>query len=201
MKLFFLAVVLIVGGLAISKPGSPVSLQEQRWNEATIKVEKQSEVRWIVRKIERNKDRYQSLEKTTTVPWFVIAALHNMECDLRFDRHLYNGDPLTGRTVNEPKGQPVIGKPPFSFEQSATCALKYDHMNTVNWKNLTESLNRLEEYNGTGSRKRGIPSAYLYSGTSVERPGKFIRDNVWSPTAVSSQIGIVAIFKELGVKW
>lgn len=180
---------------------SPKSLQEQRWNEATTRVEKQSEVRWICKKIERNKDRYQGLEKSTGVKWEIIACLHNMECGLRFDEHLHNGDSLTKRTWEEPKGRPKTGNPPFTFEYSAIDALQYDHMDKVNWKDLNASLNAMEGYNGWGSRAHGIPSPYLYAGTNIEKPGKYIRDHVWSSTAVSSQIGIVPLLKELKVTW
>lgn len=203
MKWFLAAIVLAMAGLsAIPKPKpSTLSVQEQRWNTAVVRVEKQSEVRWTTRKIERSKDRYQALEKSTNVPWYVIAALHNMECSLRFDQHLHNGDSLMRRTWEVPKGRPPGGKPPFSFEYSAIDALQYDHMDKVNWKDLTASLDALENYNGSGYRKHGIPSPYLWGGTTWERPGKYVRDGVWSSTAVTSQIGVCALFKELKVGW
>jgi len=43
--------------------------------------------------------------------------------------------------------------------------------------------------------------AYLWAGTNLEKPGKFVADGKWSATAVSSQIGIVPILKELRYGW
>jgi lysozyme family protein len=39
---------------------------------------------------------------TSTVPWYVIAMIHNMERGLDFTEHLHNGDPLARRTINDP---------------------------------------------------------------------------------------------------
>lgn len=182
-------------------PKKELSVQEQRWNSAVVRTEKQSEVRWIARKIERNKDRYVTLEKATGVKWEVISCFHNMECSLRFDQHLHNGDPLTKRTVQVPAGRPKTHAPPFTFEESAIDALRYDGMDKVNWNDLNKGLDAIEAYNGLGYKKRGIPSPYLYAATNIEKPGRYIRDRVWSSTAMSDQVGVVAILKELGYKW
>lgn len=196
MKWIIPTFILCYGGLGFSQP-----TQQELWDKAVVNTSKQSEVRWTARKIERNRDRYIEVEKISGVKWEIIAVLHNMECGLRFDQHLHNGDPLTARTWQVPKGRPTTGKPPFTFTVSAVDALRYDKMDKVNWKDLTTSLNALEGYNGWGYRKHGIPSQYLWSATSVAKPGKFIRDNVWSSTAVSSQIGVVPILKELRVEF
>jgi lysozyme family protein len=47
-------------------------------------------------------DRYEPVATTSTVPWYVIAVIHNMECGLDFAEHLHNGDPLARRTINDP---------------------------------------------------------------------------------------------------
>ncbi len=180
-----------------------VSIQEKRWNSSTVNTSKQSDVRWIARKIERNQTRYESLEKSTGVKWQIIACLHNMECGLRFDEHLHNGDPLTRRTWQVPSGRPKTGNPPFTFEESAIDALKYDKMDKVNWNNLTSSLDALEGYNGVGYKKYHptVPTPYLWSGTDIYKSGKYIQDGKWSSTAVSEQIGICSILKELNFHW
>lgn len=178
-------------------------IQEKRWAEAKVRTSSQSSVRMIAREIERNKVRYQSLEKETGVSWWAIAALHNMECSLSFKKHLHNGNPLTARTTWVPKGRPKTGKPPFSWEYSAKDALIYDKMHKVNWKSLPASLDAFEGYNGWGYRKYhpSVPTPYLWSGTTVYSKGKYVADGKWSSSAVSKQIGICAILKELGIKW
>lgn len=203
---------LVMGVMAMSSypttphtttPKKPSTIQEQRWNDAKVKTSKQSEVRWVTRQIERNKSRYVKLEKDTGVAWWAIACLHNMECGLRFDQHLHNGDSLTRRTWQVPKGRPKTGNPPFSFEYSAKDALSYDKMDRVDWKDLNDSLDAFEGYNGWGYRKyhSSVPTPYLWSYTTIYSKGKYTGDGKWSSTAVSSQVGIAAILKELNVKW
>jgi lysozyme family protein len=53
----------------------------------------------------------------------VVAVIHQMECSGDFTKHLHNGDTLKARTVQVPTGRPLTGKPPFTWEQSATDAL------------------------------------------------------------------------------
>ena len=56
----------------------------------------------------------------TRVPWFVIGILHALECSFSFDKHLFNGDPLSDYTKRYPPGYPKDkGPPPFSFNDSA----------------------------------------------------------------------------------
>ena len=42
---------------------------------------------------------------------------------MRFDQHLHNGDPLSGRTTHVPPGRPRPASPPFTWEQSAHDAI------------------------------------------------------------------------------
>ena len=185
------------------EPAKPLTLQEQRWKDATVRTSKQSTVRWTTKQIERNKSRYKNLEKDTGVAWWAIAVLHNMECSLSFNKHLHNGNPLTKRTYWVPKGRPKNGNPPFSFEESAKDALYYDNMHKVDWKDLTKSLDAFEGYNGWGYRKyhKDVPTPYLWSFTTIYTKGKYVSDGKWSSTAVSKQVGVCAILKELGVSW
>ena len=178
-----------------------ISLQENRWNAAKVRTSKQSEVRWTARQMERGKSRYDEISKSTGVPWWAIASLHNMECSLNFGQHLHNGDSLTRRTWQVPAGRPKTGKPPFTFFESAVDALIYDKMDKVRWNSLDASLDAFEGYNGWGYRKYhpDTPTPYLWSGTTVYISGKYTQDGKWSSSAISSQIGICAMLKELKI--
>ena len=66
----------------------------------TCVITKPVPVQEVVNTILKNENRYQSVAKTSNVPWFVIAAIHNMECSLDFRQHLHNGDPLSKKTVH-----------------------------------------------------------------------------------------------------
>ena len=56
---------------------------------------------------------------------------------------------------------------------------------------------RDEDITALLSRQYGVPSPYLWSGTNVYTRGKFVRDGVYDPNAVSAQIGAVALLKRM----
>lgn len=144
-------------------------------------------------RILRNRARYESVAAVTHVPWFVIGLIHSMESGLDFDTHLHNGDPLTERTVQVPRGRPPNGSPPFRWEDSAIDALQYDNLTSVsNWC-IEQIAFTLEAYNGWGYRYKQLPTPYLWSGTNNYVSGKYIRDGHFDPKAVSEQTGAMAI--------
>jgi lysozyme family protein len=186
--------------IKLRKP--PSTLQEKRWDRAKILKHKRHSVSLIVARILRNEKRYKKVAKDTGVPWHVIAGLHNMESSGSFSRHLHEGSSLRGRTRDVPKGRPKTGKPPFTWEFSAKDALYYDSMHKVNWKALDSSLYACERYNGTGYLRyhKNVPTPYLWSYSTVYTRGKYIKDGVWSNTAVSKQCGVATIWKMLEEK-
>lgn len=196
-------VTLSLAALSLLTPAHGQSaLQLQRWDAAMVSPRRAHEVTRICQRIETARSRYQAVQRETSVPWHVIAGLHNMEASGSFKCHLHEGSPLTARTRYIPKGRPKTGTPPFTWEESATDALRYDHMDSVAWSDLAAALYACERYNGTGYLRHHpeTPTPYLWAGTSIERSGKYVADGVWSSTARSSQIGIAAIWKELIIR-
>jgi lysozyme family protein len=188
--------------LAMSAPAlTPEHDAEQivRWNKATVLPQKVHEVSVIVDRIEKNWARYTTVSLKTCVPAHVIAALHNMEASGDFTCHLHEGSPLRQRTRFVPKGRPKTGLPPFSWEYSAVDAMEYDSMGSKQWDKLGAMLTAAELYNGSGYLRYHptVPTPYLWAGTTVERPGKYIADGRWSSTARSGQVGVAALWKEL----
>lgn len=167
------------------------------WSKAQIT--NPAAVKYIVDKIVSDRERYKRVESKTGVPWFIIAALHNMESGRDFTKHLHEGSPLTGRTKYVPKGRPVSGSPPFTWEDSAMDALFYDKMDQVDYTSLQHILYACEKYNGVGYLRyhKSVPSPYLWSFTSVYTKGKYVADGKFSAFAVSEQCGVVPILKEL----
>ena len=98
---------------------------------AEIRAERQRAVERSADRALELKTRYQDIGGPLGIPWFFIAAAHMRESSYRTDRHLHNGDPLTARTVHVPAGRPPKGEPPFTFEQSATDALKFKSCMTL----------------------------------------------------------------------
>ena len=177
-------------------------LRVKRFVRATVPSQHIPKVDKVIRRIILAKTRYQAVDAKTNTPWYVIAALHNMESGGSFKHHLHEGSPLGGRTRWVPKGRPRSGKPPFTWEYSAQDALLYDKMGEVRWAYLFDTLWAIEKYNGTGYWKyhRSTPTQYIYSKTSEEKAGKYVSDGKWSSTARSKQVGVGAIFKRMEQK-
>ncbi|OYU80509.1 MAG: hypothetical protein CFE23_08445 [Flavobacterium sp. BFFFF1] len=170
---------------------------ESKFNTCKYNPVKLVEINKAVDKITANKARYEAVAGPLNMPWYVIGVLHNMEVGLNFNGHLHNGDPLTARTVHVPAGQPVSGNPPFTWEYSATDAMKGKNFHKVTDWSLGEMLYRIEAYNGLGYFKKGLPSPYLWSYTDKYTKGKYASDGKYDPELVSKQCGVVALLKRL----
>jgi len=141
-----------------------------------------------------NRNRYEiAATDLGNIPWFVIGAINELESTSKINTHLHNGDPLTARTVHVPRGRPVAGNPPFSWEESAEDALTLQGYNgTLDWS-TARILYRLEAYNGFGTRKKSLFTPYLWSGSQHYTKGKYVADGHWDPEAVSAQVGAAVI--------
>jgi lysozyme family protein len=157
------------------------------------------EVDNLVDKLLHNKVRYENVGDPLDIPWAFIAVIHNMESSQRFDRHLHNGDPLTGRTTHVPAGRPSRGTPPFTWEESATDALRFEHLTRWNDWSLAGTLYKLEAYNGWGYRRHHpeVLSPYLWSRSYHYERGKYVADGRWSDTAVSRQTGAAVLLRRM----
>lgn len=151
--------------------------------------------RRVSNKIKENRERYETVSRMAsggTIPWEFIGVIHNLECSLSFNKHLHNGDSLRRKTHRVPAGRPR-SPGPWTWEQSAVDALKMKGFHKVkNWS-MERMCYELEKYNGFGYRHKGINSPYLWSGTSVYSKGKYIRDHVFSRSAVSKQTGTIPL--------
>lgn len=172
--------------------------QLARWNSAEVRKIDLMRADKAVALYERTKTRYESVAHSG-VPAVILFCLHYRESDNNFHGHAHNGDPLTHRTYEVPKGRlPLPAKPPFTFEQSAEDAYYLcDKLQLANWASTQSALTRLTMFNGVGYDLRGLFTPYLWSGTSLYLRGKFTSDHHFSPTAVDQQLGIVAILKRM----
>jgi len=167
------------------------------FNRCEIAADKMTEVNEVVERILHFKNLYAPIAAQSTVPWYVIAVIHNMECGLDFTKHLHNGDSLKRRTVNEPEGRPKTGQPPFAFDVSALDALEYDKFTTWRDWSIGGICYKLEGFNGWGYRAQKINSPYLWSYSNLYTSGKYIADKKWSKTAVSRQCGAAVILRRM----
>jgi lysozyme family protein len=137
------------------------------------------------------KARYLSVSAKTGVPWAAIAVIHERECSQDWSRSLAQGDPWRAVSVHVP-----AGRGPFqSWEEASVDALvncaPYAARNK-DWS-VGGTLTTLEQYNGLGYAAHGRPSPYIWSGTDQYACGKYVRDGVYDPEAVDSQLGCAGL--------
>lgn len=137
------------------------------------------------------KFRYQAVAARTGVPWFVIAVIHQRECSQDWTGSLAQGDPWNRVSVHVP-----AGRGPFrSWVEAAIDALVNCSpfaARNKDWS-IGGTLTMLEQYNGLGYASRGRPSPYIWSGTNQYVSGKYVRDGVYDPDAVDSQLGCAGL--------
>lgn len=164
-----------------------------------IKPETYPEVDGYIKAILNGKLRYDAVAAAVNIPWYFIGLAHCMEGNCDFTTHLHNGDPLTARTVQVPKGRPLTGTPPFTWEFSAEDALLYEGLDKWTDWGIPGILYKLEGYNGYGYRSLQPPinSPYLWSYSNQYTKGKFVKDGVYSSNAVSKQCGAGVLLRRL----
>jgi lysozyme family protein len=171
----------------------------QLFETCVIRGPRLTEVDATVDRLVANRARYDAVSASSGVPWPVVAVLHNMEASLKFTGHLHNGDPLTARTIQVPKGRPRTGEPPFTWEVSAADALGIEHLDGDTDWTVAGTMFVLEAYNGFGYRRLHpeVLSPYLWAASEHYTRGKFVADGAFSETAVSKQTGAAVLLRRL----
>lgn len=168
---------------------------EALWSSLEIDRSRDAEVKRVAQQIFAGRRRYDEVSAATSVPWWLIGLIHQMECGGNFRQHLHNGDPLSARTVQVPKGRPVEGAAPFKWEVSAIDALRYDKLDTCTDWSIASVCYWLERYNGWGSRNHGVHTPYLWAWSNHHSQGKYVSDGHWVATAKSEQPGAMCLLK------
>jgi lysozyme family protein len=157
------------------------------------------------RRLLRDKDIYLELAAKTSVPAAMLMALSEREMSGNLHCYLGNGQSLKWRTTIVP-----IGRGPFpqqfhaDFIAGGVDSLHLDQLDQVaskiGWMMSTAAYES-EEWNGTGYRRPPdggppIPSPYWCGGTTIQKPGKFIRDHVFA-RVMDPQLGTIPIIETL----
>ena len=150
-----------------------------------------------VRRMIEYRELYTDVGTQLGIPWWFIGVIHSLESTFSMSQHLHNGDPLTARTVNVPKGRPETGSPPFSWRDSALDALKYGKLDGHRDWSIGAALDRLEKYNGLGYRNQELVSPYLWSYSHYYEKGKYVSDGTFDATVVSKQCGGATLIRYL----
>jgi len=141
------------------------------------------------------KARYQAVQRTTGVPWFVIAVIHERECAQDWHGSLAQGDPWNRVSVHVPRGRgPFLSWDAAAFDALVHCAPKAAL--NKDWS-AGGTLTELEQFNGLGYAARGIASPYIWSGTDQYHGGKYVRDGAFDPHAFDQQLGCAGLIKAM----
>lgn len=162
-----------------------------------IRPEHKGEVAWHRQKLLQNRMRYEFVAAKTGAPWWFIGVVHALEASFNFNCHLHNGDPLSARTSQVPSGRPQIWSPPNDWESSAIDAINYQRFSGLTDWDVATALYRWESYNGWGYHPQGINSPYLWSFSQHYTKGKFVKDRLFDPDAVSKQCGAAVMLRAL----
>jgi lysozyme family protein len=189
------------------------SLNAHRWASMHLQASRLKEFHSIgVRLVAPDaKARYQGVTDALIksghepVPWWFVAIISQREADgppLCWTKQLAQGDPLGQRSHHVPAGRgPFAAHPgdttPGNDAWTRGCldALINCNPYAAKWKVWTIGgvLTLFEEYNGLGYAMRGVPSAYVWSGSDQYKSGKFVRDHIYNPNTVDVQDGCAPI--------
>lgn len=168
---------------------------QDRWNKCLVNTNKQSTFDSVAKRLTAAKTRYQAVEKTTGVPWWFIAVVHEREASQNWNANIAQGDRWDRVSTHVPKG-----RGPFkSWEEAAYDALVNCAPHAAQNKDWSagNALTMLEKYNGLGYANKGIPSPYIWAGTNQYVRGKYVADGVFDANAVDTQLGCAGLLKSM----
>lgn len=164
----------------------------KQWDAMVIKPSRRAEFVKLAEFALDNRKRYQAIANVTGVHWMLIAVLHRRESDADFNTYLGNGEPLNRKTREVPEGRgPFTG--PNAFVDGAIDAVKLDGLSDVRDWRIEKMLYYCELFNGAGyhngpfdkqtqTKYPPMPSPYVWGGTNIQKPGKYVRDHVFRTT-------------------
>jgi lysozyme family protein len=151
-------------------------------------------------------DRLQEHDFPLKYWWFVaIVSEREYGGPPHWNRQLGQGDPLAAVSHNDPAGRgPFLDHPGDTIGHDAWTRCALDALidcgpHAAKWTDWTAGgvMTILEEYNGLGYAARGVPSAYVWSGTDQYVSGKYVADHVYRASAVDVQEGCAPILARM----
>ncbi len=141
------------------------------------------------------KARYEAVSFKTTVPWFIIAVIHEREASQSWKANLAQGDPWDRVSTHVPRGQ----GPFTNWEAAAVNALTRTPPFAAHWNDWSAggALTLLEEYNGLGYFHHNMASPYVWASTDQYHKGKYIADGHFDPDAIDHQLGCAALIASM----
>lgn len=168
-----------------------------RWNAASVTPSLIPILDQVSGRLVAAKSRYVTVALQTTVPWPVIAVIHERESSQSWLASLAQGDPWNRISIHVP-----AGRGPFdSWEAAAEDALVDCPPHAARWGDwsIGSALTLLETYNGLGYAAHGLPSPYIWASTDQYSRGKYIADGHFDPNAVDHQLGCAALLGRMTI--
>ena len=140
--------------------------------------------------------KYKTVSDKTGVPQIWMAASFEREASSDFSRSPAQGDRWDHVSRNVPRGR----GPFLDWDEAAEDAYHLNGLDQVGATNWSWSLACYygELFNGFGYRDyHSMRSPYLWGGTNLQQPGKYVSDGKFDPSAVDSQLGIVPIMMRM----
>src|SRR5580693_8707378 len=200
------------------------NINAHRWSQMHVKADGLAAFHSTAQRLSlpANKARYQGVtdriqdliaagEKgLVAVPWWFVAIISEREYGgpPHWDKQLGQGDPLNQKSRDVPANMgPYLDHPGDitpghdAWTRCGVDVLVNSAPFAAKWKLWTIGgvLTLFEEYNGLGYAARGIPSAYVWSGTDQYVAGKFVRDGVFNAKKVDVQEGCAPILAMMAI--
>lgn len=160
--------------------------------ETNLTANQEADLEKFKQNYEQNIDKYKKVEDATGVPAELIAAIHWRESTGNFNTYLHNGQQLGKVTTIVPKG--------IYFEdwtEAAIDAIKTHTPKDFDANDINSIYDFAEQYNGTGYKKRGVNTPYVWSGTTKYTSGKFVADHQYDPNAIDKQLGVAVMMQSI----
>jgi lysozyme family protein len=152
------------------------------------------DLRAVLKNLMANDWHYKATAGYTGVSWWLIGAIHSLECDCDMTGNLLNGEPLDQVTVAWPPGKGPWGTWP---DMALDCLPVGTKINTIQ-----DALFFAEKWNGFGYQNQhpDVQSPYLWGASQHYIRGKYTRDGVWDCNARSQQVGAAVLWKTMIAK-
>lgn len=175
-----------------------ILLNAERWKTCEILPKQSTLLKMVANRLVASsaKFQYQVISRTTGVPWWVIAVIHEREASQRWNANIAQGDPWNAVSKHVPRG-----RGPFkSFRDAAIDALTNCAPFAAKWKDWSAggALTLLVLYNGTGYEDwHHEASPYIWAATNHEEWGKYVSDGHWHADVWDNQLGCAAMLKAM----
>jgi lysozyme family protein len=169
------------------------------WDGMTINASRVQEFTTEAQYAIKNKFTYSVVESKTRIPWQMIACIHRREGDAEFNTYLGNGQLLSEKTTEVPADRgPFTG--PNAFIDGCVDAIHYEKWDTISDWRVEKQLYYMLLFNGVGTEAwtPPRPSSYIFGGTNIQMPGKWVADHKYSSTVMDPQPGCAPLLWMIG---